>query len=212
MRARAASGDERARLWASFRRYPGWGDDIDALASRRPIETTVVVFEPAREDPSGRGIRSTDPRGGAPRAIPAGAGRNEERRRGPKVRHVWLIPGLAIAIHANIVAGDHGLGLLPLLAFGIMPHLTVLAGLGQPHGRGQLAPRAVPLFNAMHHPVTPLPLLVIAAAGILPAFWYVGALAWLSHIVIDWALGDGLRKPDGFLRRRTSSAVGEPAL
>jgi len=46
VRARAAIGDERERLWAKFRDYPGWGDDIDALAARRPIETAVVVLEP----------------------------------------------------------------------------------------------------------------------------------------------------------------------
>ncbi|HEX5015290.1 MAG TPA: nitroreductase family deazaflavin-dependent oxidoreductase [Candidatus Limnocylindrales bacterium] len=46
VRARAAIGQERERLWATFRDYPGWGDDIDALAARRSGETTVVVFEP----------------------------------------------------------------------------------------------------------------------------------------------------------------------
>lgn len=46
VRARAAQGSERERLWATFRDYPGWGDDISALASRRPGDTAVVVFEP----------------------------------------------------------------------------------------------------------------------------------------------------------------------
>jgi deazaflavin-dependent oxidoreductase (nitroreductase family) len=46
-RAREATDAERARLWATFRDYPGWGDDIDALAARRPRETAVVVFEPS---------------------------------------------------------------------------------------------------------------------------------------------------------------------
>ena len=31
VRARAAAGTERERLWASFRDYIGWGDDLDAL-------------------------------------------------------------------------------------------------------------------------------------------------------------------------------------
>ena len=47
VRAREATDAERARLWATFRDYPGWGDDIDALAARRPRETAVVVFEPS---------------------------------------------------------------------------------------------------------------------------------------------------------------------
>ena len=46
VRARAATGAERERLWARFRDFPGWGEDIDALAARRSIETAVVVFEP----------------------------------------------------------------------------------------------------------------------------------------------------------------------
>lgn len=46
VRARAAAGSERDRLWATFREYPGWGDDITALAAGRPAPTTVVVLEP----------------------------------------------------------------------------------------------------------------------------------------------------------------------
>ena len=46
VRARAAAGEERERLWARFRDYPGWGDDVDALAARRSTETAVVVLEP----------------------------------------------------------------------------------------------------------------------------------------------------------------------
>ena len=46
VRARASTGDERERLWARFADYPGWGDDIDGLATRRLRQTAVVVFEP----------------------------------------------------------------------------------------------------------------------------------------------------------------------
>jgi deazaflavin-dependent oxidoreductase (nitroreductase family) len=46
VRARAATGAERERLWARFADFPGWGDDIDALATRRPAKTAVVVLEP----------------------------------------------------------------------------------------------------------------------------------------------------------------------
>jgi deazaflavin-dependent oxidoreductase (nitroreductase family) len=46
VRARAATGAERERLWARFADFPGWGDDIDALATRRSSETAVVVLEP----------------------------------------------------------------------------------------------------------------------------------------------------------------------
>jgi F420H(2)-dependent quinone reductase len=46
VRARAATGAERDRLWARFADFPGWGDDIDALATRRSSQTAVVVLEP----------------------------------------------------------------------------------------------------------------------------------------------------------------------
>lgn len=46
VRARAAVGEERDRLWAAFADYPGWGDDLDGLADRRPADTAIVVLEP----------------------------------------------------------------------------------------------------------------------------------------------------------------------
>ena len=46
VRARAATGAERERLWARFSDFPGWGEDIDALATRRSSQTAVVVLEP----------------------------------------------------------------------------------------------------------------------------------------------------------------------
>jgi hypothetical protein len=125
-----------------------------------------------------------------------------------RARHAWAIPGLAIAIYANSVSSQHDLGLFPLLLFGILPHLTVLLGIGQPHGRHRLAPRAVRAFNGMHHPVVPLVLAVVAATGAIGPFWLVGALAWLSHVVVDWALGDGLRGPDGELLGPVARLVG----
>lgn len=48
VQARVAEGAERERLWAGFGDYPGWGDDLDALAARRSTERAVVVLEPRR--------------------------------------------------------------------------------------------------------------------------------------------------------------------
>ncbi|MGH2381627.1 MAG: hypothetical protein ACRDG7_10460 [Candidatus Limnocylindria bacterium] len=45
MRARIAAGEERERLWAKFRDYRGWGDDLEGLTARRSTETAVVVLE-----------------------------------------------------------------------------------------------------------------------------------------------------------------------
>jgi deazaflavin-dependent oxidoreductase (nitroreductase family) len=55
VRARAAVGTDRERLWAGFRDYPGWGADPDALAARRPTQTAVVVLEPRSAASSVRG-------------------------------------------------------------------------------------------------------------------------------------------------------------
>jgi deazaflavin-dependent oxidoreductase (nitroreductase family) len=49
VRARAAEGEERARLWAKLRGYSGYGDDLDAYATLRSSETAVVVLEPRPE-------------------------------------------------------------------------------------------------------------------------------------------------------------------
>jgi len=46
VRARAAVGEERERLWARWREF---GDDPDWYAHRRPGRTEVVVLEPAPE-------------------------------------------------------------------------------------------------------------------------------------------------------------------
>ncbi len=115
-------------------------------------------------------------------------------------RLLWLVPGLLIGVYANTLADQRGVGLVVLLAFGIVPHLPVLLGIGRPHARGQMAARAVPLFNALHHPVPPLLVIGLAAAGILSGFWLVGGLAWFSHIVADLAFGHGLRTADGWRR------------
>jgi len=48
VKARAASGDERARLWA---RWQEIDEDLDAYAALRTGDTAVVVLEPVPEGP-----------------------------------------------------------------------------------------------------------------------------------------------------------------
>ena len=205
VRARAASGEERDRLWAKFRDYPGWAPDIDASAALRPTPTAVIVLEP----------RDTRAETTAPAAtVPATPVQpmptaNARPPRRLTFRHLWLVPGLGIALFANAQSATYGIGLVPLLLFGIAPHLPALAGIGRPLARGQLAPRAVPLFNTMHQPALPLAVAVLAATGVLSPFWLVGALAWLSHIVVDWGFAKGLRTRDGYVRR--SAGAGRQA-
>ena len=44
VRGRAATPEERPRLWELWRRYDG--EELDAWATRRPRETAVVILEP----------------------------------------------------------------------------------------------------------------------------------------------------------------------
>jgi Domain of unknown function (DUF4260) len=66
--------------------------------------------------------------------------------------------------------------------------------------RGQLHPRAVPLYNALHGFWGPLALAVTVLAAGLPLGYVAGALAWGGHVAFDRALGLRLRAPDGFQR------------
>jgi hypothetical protein len=104
-------------------------------------------------------------------------------------RHLWWLPGLAVAVLASQVSERAGLGIVPMIVFQMAPHLPTFAG----------AP-AIPLFNFGHHPVPPLVLTAIAFAGGLPAIWLVAGLGWLSHVVIGWGIGDGPRSPKGAAR------------
>ncbi|MFN8620784.1 MAG: nitroreductase/quinone reductase family protein [Chloroflexota bacterium] len=50
VRARVATGEERARLWAAWTAYAGYGGDLDGYARRRSRETAVVVLDPRPAD------------------------------------------------------------------------------------------------------------------------------------------------------------------
>jgi hypothetical protein len=107
-------------------------------------------------------------------------------------RHLWIVPGLAIAIVGSRT--DSSLTAIGVMvAFGIAPHLAFLAGIGQRHPVGQMAPRALAVFNAMHMPLVPAAIIALYVTGVVPTLLFVGATAWLGHIVIGWAIGDGRR-------------------
>lgn len=177
VRARAAEGAERERLWATFRDYPGWGSDIGALAANRPGETAIVVFEPVGA------VASTGPT--TPTEVrPVG------QRRRLRWRHLWIVPGLAIAIFANEIGKANGVGILALVAFGIAPDLPRLLGVG----RRPVASIPVQAFNLLHNPLAAIVAVAIGATGVVPALWSVGSLVWLGHIVIGWGVGDVPRR------------------
>jgi hypothetical protein len=112
--------------------------------------------------------------------IPAPAEVKEGRRL--RWRHLWLVPGLAIAIYANQLGNGNGVGILALIAFGIAPDLPRLLG-----SRGRS------MHGLLHQPVAPAIAVAIAATGIVPIAWLVGALVWFSHVVMGRAIGDAPR-------------------
>jgi hypothetical protein len=87
-----------------------------------------------------------------------------------------------------------------LAAFGAGPDVALLLGIGSGLARGQLHPRAVPLYNALHRFWGPLALGAVTLAAGLPRGYLVGAFAWALHIAVDRAVGYGLRTRDGFQR------------
>lgn len=94
----------------------------------------------------------------------------------------------------------------PLVVFAIAPDLAFLFGMSRGLARGQLHPRVVPIYNALHHYWAPAVLVAVSAlpseAGGSPwaAAWLTAALAWIAHISFDRSLGFGLRTPEGFQR------------
>lgn len=125
----------------------------------------------------------------------------ESKGRRLRRRHLWLVPGLAIAIYANMLGGEHGVGIPALIAFGIAPDLPRWLGrfLG---GRSQLA---LSIANLLHQPLVAFAGFAIAAAGtassVLPMVVLVAALIWSSHVVIGWGVGDGIRHRERAVQR-----------
>jgi F420H(2)-dependent quinone reductase len=186
VRARAATGAERERLWATFQDYPGWGSDIGALAAHRPGETAIVVFEPAAGVGSTSGTTTTNV-GYAEQAVRPAAERSHRRL---QRRHLWILPGLAIAVFANQMGNDNGVGILALVGFGVAPDLPRLLGLG----RRPVESLPVRVFNVLHHPAAAIAAVAIGATGVVPVVWLVGSIVWLGHVVIGWGVGDVPRK------------------
>jgi hypothetical protein len=99
----------------------------------------------------------------------------------------------ATLLTASIVLMADGAAVWQFFAFGAMPDLALFAGIGSGLAKGQLHPRAVPLYNALHRFLGPIVL------AFVPGF-QLGALAWALHIAIDRAVGYGLRTRDGHQR------------
>lgn len=98
-------------------------------------------------------------------------------------------------------AVKHGLW-TPALAGLLGPDVALLAGAGAGLARGQLHPRAVGFYNALHRWWPPLLLVVVTLPNPVPLWAFVFAVAWLAHVALDRACGYGLRDREGFQRAR----------
>jgi Domain of unknown function (DUF4260) len=114
-------------------------------------------------------------------------------------RSAYAALAAALLGAAVYVLLDRGTGWWQFFAFGAMPDIALFVGIGSGLAKGQLHPRAVPLYNALHRFPGPIAFGAVAAA-FLPAGYLVGALAWGLHIAVDRVAGYGLRTPDGFQR------------
>jgi hypothetical protein len=106
----------------------------------------------------------------------------------------FLATGLAIAV----VVTQHA-SWWQLVVFAIAPDISLLVGMSSGLARGQLHPRAVPFYNAVHRYWAPAVLVVITYLLHSPE-WMAAGLAWIAHISFDRSLGFGLRTPEGFQR------------
>ena len=106
----------------------------------------------------------------------------------------FIAAGLAIAV----VVTEHA-SWWQLVVFAIAPDLSFLAGMGGELARGQLHPRAVPIYNAVHRYWAPVVLVAVTLVLHSPE-WLAAGLAWIAHISFDRSLGFGLRTPEGFQR------------
>jgi hypothetical protein len=120
-------------------------------------------------------------------------------RRWRRPAYALLAVSLLAAVAAAVAQGTAEWWMA--VAFGLGPDLALILGAGPGLEKGQLHPRAVPLYNLLHRFWGPVVLAAVAAAGLIPSAFLVGALAWAFHIALDRSVGYELRAPDGFQRR-----------
>jgi hypothetical protein len=106
----------------------------------------------------------------------------------------------AALVAAAAVAIAEGAGWGAVAAGALGPDIALLLGIGTGLEPGQLHPRAVPLYNALHRFAGPAALAAAAALGLGGLTLAAGAAAWGAHVAIDRSVGYGLRTADGFQR------------
>lgn len=114
-------------------------------------------------------------------------------------RGVYAALGIAAAAAAIGLVVWQRASWWQLVVFAIAPDISLLIGASSGLERGQLHPRAVPVYNAVHRLAVPVALAIVAGLLQQPA-WVAAGLAWIAHIGIDRSLGFGLRNSEGFQR------------
>jgi hypothetical protein len=118
----------------------------------------------------------------------------------PSLRRIAFAALTAALLTLAIVqAAAHGSW--ALFATGLVaPDLALAFGGGSGLEHGQLHPRAVGIYNAVHRFWGPVALVAVAATGALGGGSLVLGLAWSTHVALDRTCGYGLRDARGFQR------------
>lgn len=120
--------------------------------------------------------------------------------RSPASRAVAGALALGLLGTSVAVVASTGAGWAWVAAVVMAPDVALFLGAGRGLAPGQLHRRAVPLYNALHHPAGPAALAALWAGGVVGPGLLAAALAWGAHIAMDRAAGYGLRTRDGFQR------------
>jgi hypothetical protein len=119
----------------------------------------------------------------------------------PRARRIaYGAAAVALAGSAATAWLATGTGGWQLATFAMGADVALLAGFGRGLEPGQLHPRAVPLYNALHRMAGPVALAALAATGVVPLGFLAGGLIWAAHIAMDRSVGYGLRTRDGHQR------------
>lgn len=114
-------------------------------------------------------------------------------------RLIWVAIAVVLIPLVIWLARDQGHGWIAL-AFGLMPDISLLYGMSPSLNKGQIHPRAVPLYNILHSAGGPLVTILAGLSGPAPGWMLVAGLAWLAHVAFDRAIGYGLRDKNGYVK------------
>ncbi len=113
-------------------------------------------------------------------------------------RTLYLVLGAGLTAFALVEMVRFGGSTWYALAFLILPDVALAYGGARDLAPGQLHPRAVRLYNAVHSFTVPVALMIVGLW--LPPVVFAAGVMWAAHIAWDRGLGYGLRTREGFQR------------